>query len=375
MWNFRDADFDKFRENLSEADWDSCFVDENPDIVCKKWTQLFLKISQNSINVKSVLVRPRDNPWYNNYLRRLCRQKDRIFQKSKISLSQKLTDLYKKTRNHYFTEVDRIHKDYDDQNFEMLSQGSSKNPKKWWTMTKRVTGMTSISEYPTIIENDVLYETDAEKAEIFNRAFVNICDLDESGAEIPDTQGPLSPPTEFLDQIPITEEDVMDQLKCLNIHKAYGPDEINPRLLKEGAQSIVASLTKLLRLSLQKGIFPSLWKLANVLPILKKDDPSVTLNYRPISLLCTLAKVFEHIVFKYMFNYFRQNFMITLFQAGFSQGSSTVTQLIEVYDQMCKAVNDHREIRIVFLDITKAFDRGGCSTGVSFGPITFFNFY
>ena len=65
----------------------------------------------------------------------------------------------------------------------------------------------------------------------------------------------------------------------------------------------------------------------------------------------------ERIVFKHVFNHFRDNFLISVWQSGFLPGSSTVTQLIEIYHHFCKAVSDGKEIRVVFLDISKAFDR------------------
>ena len=120
---------------------------------------------------------------------------------------------------------------------------------------------------------------------------------------------------------------------------------------------MVNILTKIFNLSLTKGIFPSSWKLANVCPIFKKAEEFFTKNYRPISLLSTIAKVFEKVVFKHLFNFFRTNFTISLWQSGFLPGHSTVTQLIEIYDEFCKAVDKGKEIRVVFLDISKAFDR------------------
>jgi hypothetical protein len=94
-----------------------------------------------------------------------------------------------------------------------------------------------------------------------------------------------------------------------------------------------------------------------VLPIFKKAEQFFATNYRPISLLCILAKIFEKVVFKYLFNYFRDNFMISIWQSGFLPGMSTVTQLVEIYDQFCRAVCHGKDIRVVFLDISKAFDR------------------
>ena len=70
-----------------------------------------------------------------------------------------------------------------------------------------------------------------------------------------------------------------------------------------------------------------------------------------------VVKVFERIVFKYVYNYFKDNFIISIYQSGFLPGMSTVTQLLEVYHSFCKAVDEEKEIRVVFLDISKAFDR------------------
>jgi hypothetical protein len=159
---------------------------------------------------------------------------------------------------------------------------------------------------------------------------------------------------EVLENIEILEQDVEDVIKGINTNKAYGPDNISPKLIKEAGPSIVKILTKIFNKSLQLSKFPSIWKKANVLPIYKKAEDFITTNYRPVSLLSILAKVFEKVVFKYLFNYFREHFLISIWQSGFVPGSSTITQLTEIYNQFCKAVNDGKEIRVVFLDISKA---------------------
>ena len=62
-------------------------------------------------------------------------------------------------------------------------------------------------------------------------------------------------------------------------------------------------------------------------------------------------------MFKYVYNFFKEHFIISTFQSVFLPGMSTVTQLIEVYHSFCKAVDEGKEIRVVFLDISKAFDK------------------
>ena len=60
---------------------------------------------------------------------------------------------------------------------------------------------------------------------------------------------------------------------------------------------------------------------------------------------------------KYLFNFFRDNNVITAFQSGFVQGDSTVNQLIDIYNTFCKALDEGKEVRAIFCDISKAFDR------------------
>ncbi len=223
------------------------------------------------------------------------------------------------------------------------------------TLLKSVLGQTNDSEIPPLEVGGKIITDNRQKAEVFNDFFTQVSSLDDENAELP--QDFINDVVNRLDEIVVTEQDVHDQLKILDTNKAYGPDGIPPRLLKEAAVEITPSLTKLLNASLNQETFPTIWKGANVLPLYKKDDANQRTNYRPVSLLCTLSKVFERIVFKYVYNFFRENFLISIHQFGFLPGHSTVLQLTEIYHHFCKAVSDGKEIRVVFLDIKKAFDR------------------
>ena len=108
---------------------------------------------------------------------------------------------------------------------------------------------------------------------------------------------------------------------------------------------------------MSKCICPNIWKEANVSPLYKKDDQSLVSNYRLVSLLSTIGKVMEKYIHKYIFNFFNDNQVITCLQSGFVPGDSTVNQLVDIYNIFCKALDEGKEIRAVFLDISKAFDR------------------
>ena len=124
-------------------------------------------------------------------------------------------------------------------------------------------------------------------------------------------------------------------------------------MLKETVGSIAPSFTRLLQLSLSTATVPGCLKQANVLPLFKTGDRSDFGNYRPISLLNICSKVCEKILFKHLFNYCRDNDIISIHQSGFTPGDSTV----HLYNTFCKALNDKKDVRIVFCDLLKTFDR------------------
>ncbi len=109
--------------------------------------------------------------------------------------------------------------------------------------------------------------------------------------------------------------------------------------------------------SLSECKFPTPWKEANVIPIFKKACPHTPSNYRPISLLSCVGKIMERLMFKKLYNHFHSNHLIYNRQSGFLPGHSTIYQLIDIYDQVCKSFENHQPMCMVFCDISKAFDR------------------
>ena len=106
-------------------------------------------------------------------------------------------------------------------------------------------------------------------------------------------------------------------------------------------------------------IYPELWKVANVTPIFKKGDKQLVKNYRPISLLPICGKILEKIIFNHLYNYLITNKLITTYQSGFRPGDSTTNQLLYLVDEIHQAFDNTEcfEVRAVFLDISKAFDK------------------
>ena len=92
-------------------------------------------------------------------------------------------------------------------------------------------------------------------------------------------------------------------------------------------------------------------------PIFKICDPSIPSNYRPVSLLNTAEKVFERNVYNHVFFYLRGTNFFTPFQSGFLPGDSTVNQTLTLYHNICRALDNGHEYRMIFFDVSEAFDK------------------
>jgi len=173
------------------------------------------------------------------------------------------------------------------------------------------------------------------RSSILNSYYQSI--FTEENNNIPDKG--LSPfPT--MPDININMQGVLDLLKALDVHKAYGPDNIPPRVLKEAAYIIAPLVTELFRRYLQSGEVPLDWRLANITLIMKKGDRSIPSNYQPISLTSVTSKLLEHIIVSNMMNHLETNSIFVDCQHGFRQERSCETQLDTFVNELLEAMNN-----------------------------------
>jgi hypothetical protein len=151
---------------------------------------------------------------------------------------------------------------------------------------------------------------------------------------------------------------VMKILKNVNKSKAPGPDGISNTILSNIAVGIAPALTTFFNFSIATGTFPQKWKPSNIVPIFKnKGDKANVKNYRPISLLHCLSKIFERLIVNQLNNHLKLNKLLYEKQAGFQTDDFTINQLIICSDKIIQALEEGKEVRTVFLDISRAFDR------------------
>jgi len=119
---------------------------------------------------------------------------------------------------------------------------------------------------------------------------------------------------------------------------------------------ILGPLTEIINCSLSTNIFPTAWKLEEVIPLLKEGDYKVASNNRPLSLLSVVSKVYEKIVLEQFTDYLVSNNRLTSHQSGNKKYHSTETLNVLITDSILESMDKKQLTAIVLLDLSKAFD-------------------
>ena len=133
-------------------------------------------------------------------------------------------------------------------------------------------------------------------------------------------------------------------------------DNIDTYVLKLMIDYILPAVTHIVNLSIQKSEFPSQYKIAKVIPLLKKGDPLEPKNYRPVAILPILSKVIERVIFMQIVDYMNTMEYFHPNHHGFRAHHSTSTAMIQMYDSWVQAVDKGELAGVCMLDMSAAFD-------------------
>ena len=139
-------------------------------------------------------------------------------------------------------------------------------------------------------------------------------------------------------------------------NKSPGYDDISNDLLKEIIDEIIVPLEHVLNLSIINGQVPDKMKIAKVVPIYKKGDPLNVANYRPISLLSSISKILEKIIYDRTITFVRNCNLLSDSQFGFRQKHSTTHAILNFVNHIATAIDNHLHTLGIFLDLLKVFD-------------------
>ena len=208
---------------------------------------------------------------------------------------------------------------------------------------------------PPIFHDNKFVTDFSKKTDLFNSFLVKQCSIIGNSIVLPSSINPIT--DQYLPNIEFMKDDIKRIICKLDPNKAHGHDMVSIRMLKMSGDAIIEPPFKILKDCLKCGIFPDDWKKGNIVPIFKKGDKQNIKNYRPVSLLLICNKIFERIIYDNMLKYFLDNNLIFSKQSGFRPGDSCINQLLSIPCDIFTSFANGLEVRGVFLDISKAFDK------------------
>ena len=357
IWHYDQANTVAIRSSMLNFPWVQ-HLSLNPDVnwKTKTFTETFLNIMSNFIPNEIKRMVPRNAPWITGALKTMLKKKNR---------------LYKNYKKHGYREEDKIRLEaFREECKEAVNTSKAAYVKKlgdkvhdpstsqkcYWKIINRVMNKCRAPKIPPILYDNTFILACAQKAKVFNDFFSRQCTLIVNDSVLP----PLVFHTnKRIDNVSILDDEIISLVRNLNPNKAMGPDGISGQMLLLCDLSVVLPLKIIFENILVTSTYPNIWKLANVIPIHKKENKQLVKNYRPISLLPICGKILEKIIFSSLYNYLNGNGLITKNQSGFRPGDSTINQLLFLVNEIHEAFDDPKclEVRAIFLDISKAFDK------------------
>ena len=154
----------------------------------------------------------------------------------------------------------------------------------------------------------------------------------------------------------ISTDEIFNMILALDPSKSSPSFACTIKFFKMAATEISPVLSSLFNLCIKEGTFPECLKLAEIIPVFKAGSKSDVHNYRPISLLSPISKLFEKCLHKRISSFLKSNNSLYAFQFGFRDNSSTENAVAQIYDKLLEELNNKKVICSIFVDMRKAFD-------------------
>ena len=356
MRQFKHFQKNKFLSDLEQMPWSNVDLCSDPNDMWHEWKQMFVSCMDKHAPRKLKRISKKRTPWITKGLLNKMHRRDLIKKKAISSNDHDMWEQFKCARNQANNAIEQAKKRYFSDNLK-VSKG---NPRKTWNLINELT-----SRYPSKSTNILEIQVDnraisspGEMAEAFNEHFTNIGQV--LAQEVPTAE--VNPEfylshTDKAFHLKTPSLDVVfNLLRNIDEKKATGLDMIPSKLLKMAARIVTPSLTAIFTKSIITGIYPTEWKMARVTPVLKKGEKSDLNNYRPISVIPVVSKVFEKIVYDQLYQYLNDNQLLSSCQSGFRSLHSTLTALLEATNSWSVNIDNGFLNGVVFIDLKKAFD-------------------
>lgn len=155
---------------------------------------------------------------------------------------------------------------------------------------------------------------------------------------------------------PLLENEVLQEIMSLRNTRSEGYDEISTKIIKACCNELTKILTHLINMSFLDGTFPDKLKLSIIKPLFKKGDKDDINNYRPITLIPILSKIYERCMYRRLIDFCNKFRIISDEQFGFQKSKSTTLAAFSLMKAILSNVNNNQMTTGLFFDLSKAFD-------------------
>ncbi len=353
QWKYDQADIDGLNNSINTYNWENIFSIADPHEMARVFTNVLYDMFVSYIPHHDKVVKTKDKPWFNERIKHEINLRDKYHKKFSRKNTTFNYNRFKIQEGRVADLINKAKDSYRDNLCDSLNTNRS-NTKDFWTLMKKLLGNKFNSHIPTIECNGSIASNDSEKANLFLKSFLTKFSRNLDINYSPDfplkTQASLS-------SITVTRDLVRKLINDLDPSKGGGDDGITNRMLKLAQPSIDKPLCNLFKILIECSIFPDCWKTGTILPIFKNKGLKTSIsNYRPVTLLNSLSKLFERVIYSETIKYVIQNNLIYQYQSGFIKGHDTQKQLIHIVNMLKSRIDQQMEIRGVFLDMEGAFD-------------------
>ena len=367
--NYQDFDRENFLLDLLDIDWGNVLEIQKNDP--NKSFDNFYESIENILNLYAPLKKVSNKehkrtykPWITNGIITSIKRRNKLFNSyvkcKNLLRKHELHVSYKTLRNFIQTLIKTSKMDF----YKSYFSNNNKNLRKVWEGIKTIINNKNKSfDSPTCLTQDDESITDPiEISNEFNQYFSKIADsiLDKrkyhgnkSYSDFLIDPSPNSINDSF---DPTNEEEIYNIISKMKSNKSCGPTSIPTKILKLIQFEICKPLAEIINLSFSTGIHPEKLKIAHVKPLFKKGSKLLMCNYRPISLLSNLNRIFEQVMFTRVYEFLENSKSFYSLQFGFRKKHSTTHAIIDIIEKINQSLDKEKIACGVFVDFQKAFD-------------------